>query len=161
MVTNISPKAEILLKCYLIIIIIIIISLLSGLMLFPGKKKWHNSGHQPVFLVLQLLFLFCHFISNTFCIILAVPSKQGFTIICAFFFFFLSNASVKWACGIYQQAFPTFLVNNSCRLCSRVFSVCIGKFHKILQFSYSKTFFGLCIYHFSALLNPHFSQSFQ
>ena len=102
-VTNISPKAEILLKCYLIIIIIIIIiSLLSGLMLFPGKKKWHNSGHQPVFLVLQLLFLFCHFISNTFCIILAVPSKQGFTIICAFFFFFLSNASVKWACGIYQ-----------------------------------------------------------
>ena len=41
MVTNISPKAEILLKCYLIIIIIIIIiiSLLSGLMLFPGKKK--------------------------------------------------------------------------------------------------------------------------
>ena len=114
MVTNISPKAEILLKCYLIIIIIIIIiSLLSGLMLFPGKKKWHNSGHQPVFLVLQLLFLFCHFISNTFCIILAVPSKQGFTIICAFFFFFLSNASVKWACGIYQQAFPTFLVNNS------------------------------------------------
>ena len=38
MVTNISPKAEILLKCYHIIIIIIIISLLSSLMLFPGKK---------------------------------------------------------------------------------------------------------------------------
>ena len=63
-----------------------------------------------------------------------------------------------WACGIYQYAFLTFI---SGRLCSRVLSVCIGKSHKILQFSDSKTFSRLCIYHFSALLKPHFSHSFQ
>ena len=44
------------------------------------------------------------------------------------------------------------------QLFSRVLSVCIGKSHKILQFSDSKTFFGLCIYHFSTLLNPFFTQ---
>ena len=46
------------------------------------------------------------------------------------------------------------------RLCSRALLVCIGKSHKILQFSDSKTFSGLCIYQFSALLNPYFSHSF-
>ena len=47
------------------------------------------------------------------------------------------------------------------RLCLRVLSVYIGKTHKILQSSDSKTFSGLCLYHFSVLLNPHFSHSFQ
>ena len=33
--------------------------------------------------------------------------------------------------------------------------------NKILQSSDFKTFSGLCMYHFSAILNPHFSHSFQ
>ena len=85
------------------------------------------------------------------------------TLISAFFFFFLFNASVKWACGIFRYAFLTFLVSNShiWSICSRVLSVRTGKSHKILQLSDSKSFSGLGIYHFSALLNPHFSDSFQ
>ena len=117
-------------------------------MLFAGKKC-HNSGHRPVvsgivasFCFFFIFFIFSHFISNTFRIILSVPSKQGFcnaSIVksksnfsihfskCFFtvpnapittgitlpfsfskflqfdaFCFFLFNASVKWACGIYQ-----------------------------------------------------------
>ena len=42
------------------------------------------------------------------------------------------------------------------RLCSKVLSVYIGKSHKILQFSNSRTFSGLCIYHFFALLKTIF-----
>ena len=41
-------------------------------------------------------------------------------------------------------------------LCSKVLSVCIGKSHKIFLSSDSKTFSGLCMYHFSSLSNPHF-----
>ena len=47
------------------------------------------------------------------------------------------------------------------RLCSRLLAVCIGKSHKILQASDSKNFSGFYMYHFSALLNAHFSHSFQ
>ena len=44
----------------------------------------------------------------------------------------------------------------SSRLCSRVLSsLCKGKIHNIFQS------FLVCVYHFSALLNPHFSHSFQ
>ena len=53
-----------------------VICLLSGLMLLP-RKKCHNSGHQSVALGITA-FLFFHFISNTFRVILTVPSKQGF-----------------------------------------------------------------------------------
>ena len=47
------------------------------------------------------------------------------------------------------------------QLHSRVLSVCTGKSHKIVQSSDSKTFPGLCMYHFSALLNSYFSHDFQ
>ena len=47
------------------------------------------------------------------------------------------------------------------RLCSRLLAACIGKSHKILQSSHSKNFSGFYMYHFSALLNAHFSHSFQ
>ena len=47
------------------------------------------------------------------------------------------------------------------RLCSRVLPVYIGKTHKTLWSSDSETFSGLCMYHFSALFNPHFSHSYQ
>ena len=65
--------------------------------------------------------------------------------------------------GSISRHFSLFLSITviSGRLCSRVLSVCIGKFHKILQFSDCKAFSGLCMYHLSALLNPHFSRSFQ
>ena len=59
----------------IITIIIIVISLRSGLMLFPGKKC-HNSGHQPFVLGIEAFFF--HFISNTFRIILTLPSELGF-----------------------------------------------------------------------------------
>ena len=54
----------------------------------------------------------------------------------------------------------TTILTHICRLCLRILSICIGKSHKILQSSDSKTFSGLCMYHFSALLNPNFSHSF-
>ena len=176
-------------------------------MLFPGKKC-RNSRHQRV--VLGIAAFFYYFISNTFCITFAVPSKQAFfnasifksksnfsnhfsksfvtvpnapittgishyydlshfanfcnfilqlTIICTFFFFFLFNASVKWACVIYHYAFVFFLVNNSFIWLIK-FKGAVSLYrelhkHKILQFSDSKTFSGLCKYHFSALLKPH------
>ena len=44
-------------------------------MLFPGKKC-RNSEHQRV--VLGIAAFFYYFISNTFCITFAVPSKQAF-----------------------------------------------------------------------------------
>ena len=85
------------------------------------------------------------------------------TIICEFFFSFPFNASVKWHTGSISMYFLFFLSITviSSRLCSRVLSVCIGKSHKILQISDSKTFSGLCIYHLPALLKRHFSISFQ
>ena len=58
-------------------VLLLLFVLLSGLMLFPGKKNATIVDTNQLSQLLWL-FLFFHFISNTFCIILAVPSKQGF-----------------------------------------------------------------------------------
>ena len=200
-----------LLLLLLLLVLLLLFLLLSGLMLFPGKNTTVVNINQ---LYQELYFYFFHFISNTFHIILAVPSKQvfrnvsivssmsnfsihfskcfvtvpngpittgitstflifqifqipnfilEFTTICPFFFFFLFNSSVKRAYGIYQQAFLTFPIKTviSGSLRSSVLSVFIGTFSQILQSLDSKTFYGLCMYHFPALLNPYFSHSFK
>ena len=46
-------------------------------MLISGKK-YHNSGLQPVVLGIVALYCYHYFILNTFPIILATPSKEGF-----------------------------------------------------------------------------------
>ena len=152
-----------------------------------------------------------HFISNTFHIILAVPSKQSFCnasivkskfnfsihfskylllllmplllqvqlLPSSFSKFLQFHTSTHYNLRIFSSFFSVQVSNGNAgsisrhfllflsitvisgRLCSRLLSVSIGKSHKILQSSDSKPFSGLSMYHFSALLNHHFSHSFQ
>ena len=71
--SSIMYTAIIVIVIIIITIIINLFILLSDLVLFPGKIC-HNSRHQPVVLDV-VAFFFPHFISNTFHIILVVPSK--------------------------------------------------------------------------------------
>ena len=71
--SSIMYTAIIVIVIIIITIIINLFILLSDLVLFPGKIC-HNSRHQPVALDV-VAFFFPHFISNTFHIILVVPSK--------------------------------------------------------------------------------------
>ena len=68
--------------------------------------------------------------------------------------------SFQCQCQMHFLLFLSITVISG-RLGSRVLSVCIGKSHKIFQFSDSKTFSGLSSYHFSHLLKPYFWHSFQ
>ena len=75
--------------------------------------------------------------------------------------FFSSLLSIQVSNGLWGSISRHFLLFFSItiisgQLCPRFLSVCMGKSHTILQSSDSKTFSGLCMYHFSALLNSHF-----
>ena len=78
--------------------------------------------------------------------------------LCIFLLLFFSMRVSNGHAGSISRHFLLFLSITviSGPLCSRVLSVCIGKSHKILHFSDSKTFSGFCMYHSSALLNPIF-----
>ena len=67
-----------------------------------------------------------------------------------------SSYQVKQILKRFCNLFAQFSGQSIFRLCSKVLLVCIGKPHMILQSSDSKAFFGLCMCHFSALLNPIF-----